>query len=446
MKSFLNILDKFIINKYFIFIFTTLLILSSIISFYLKINLSNLFGSLIYDEYLFNYNIQTKTGGVVSDLKSHWNYIILLKEDIGNLFNLTLGENENTNLLNFPLHHIIFSQLSFANSLNGYLISILIICLFFPIIFYFSLSKRFKNFDKNKLFIISTLIYIFPVFQYSSIWGNNHITALIFFSIGILFYNIFKKENFKQIKYLVFSIIFFTLTCYIKQFYVYFFIYLLIDLFYKIDFKKFLWISLFIFELSLPGIYFLKENPLLILGLKQNVTNFNSAILISGSIIFFYLIPFIIQYFMNLNGDFKDRLFQILDKKSLLISILIILACIFNFEYNSSVGGGIFMKLSYYFLNNNFLVFPSALLGIYFLLFFCSYNVPAITLVVLLLITFSTGYFIFQKYFEPMLYIIFLNFFNKNKILTSIKKNNYVLITYFLIYYFFSNYIYFLGL
>ena len=182
MKSFFNILDKFIINKYFIFIFTTLLILSSIISFYLKINLSNLFGPLIYDEYLFNYNIQTKTGGVVSDLKSHWNYIILLKEDIGNLFNLTLGENENTNLLNFPLHHIIFSQLSFANSLNGYLISILIICLFFPIIFYFSLSKRFKNFDKNKLFFISTLIYIFPVFQYSSIWGNNHITALIFFS------------------------------------------------------------------------------------------------------------------------------------------------------------------------------------------------------------------------------------------------------------------------
>ena len=96
------------------------------------------------------------------------------------------------------------------------------------------------------------------------------------------------------------------------------------------------------------------------------------------------------------------------------------------------------MKLSYYFLNNNFLVFPSALLGIYFLLFFCSYNVPGITLVVLLLITFSTGYFIFQKYFEPMLYIIFLNFFNKNKTLTSIKKNNYVLITYFLIYYFFQ--------
>ena len=99
MRSFFDILIKFTNNKYFILLFAILLIFSSIISFQLKINLSNVFGTFFYNEYLLNYNIQTKDGGVVSDLKTHWNYILLLKKDLGNLLNLTMGED--TNLINF---------------------------------------------------------------------------------------------------------------------------------------------------------------------------------------------------------------------------------------------------------------------------------------------------------------------------------------------------------
>ena len=236
MRSFFDILVKFINNKYFIYSFATLLIFSSIISFQLKINLSNIFGTFFYNEYLLNYNIQTKGGGVVNDLKTHWNYILLLKEDLSNLLSLTMGKD--TNLINFPLHHIIFSQLSFIDSINKYLISNFIICLFFPMIFYFSLSKRFENSYKLNLILISSLIYIFPVFQYSSIWGNNHITALIFFSIGIYFYNIFNSESLYKIKYLLFSIIFLSIACYIKQFYIFFFVYLIFDIFKKLILKN----------------------------------------------------------------------------------------------------------------------------------------------------------------------------------------------------------------
>ena len=57
MKSFLSMLDKLIKNKYFIFIFTTSLIASSIIGFSLKINLSNIFGIFSHNEYLLNHNI-----------------------------------------------------------------------------------------------------------------------------------------------------------------------------------------------------------------------------------------------------------------------------------------------------------------------------------------------------------------------------------------------------
>ena len=116
MKFFLNILDKLMINRYFVWIFTTLFIITLLISFLLKINLSNILGTFSYNSDLLVYDIQTKTGGVVSDLVTHWNYIISLKKDLSNLITITLGVDSN--LMNFPLHHLIFSQLSFINSIN----------------------------------------------------------------------------------------------------------------------------------------------------------------------------------------------------------------------------------------------------------------------------------------------------------------------------------------
>ena len=64
------------INRFFVWISTTLFIITLLISFLLKINLSNILGRFTYNPYLLDYNIQTKTGGVVNDLVTHWNYII----------------------------------------------------------------------------------------------------------------------------------------------------------------------------------------------------------------------------------------------------------------------------------------------------------------------------------------------------------------------------------
>ena len=145
--------------------------------------------------------------------------------------------------------------------------------------------------------------------------------------------------------------------------------------------------------------------------MKQNITNFNSAILVNASIILVYLVPFIIQNILNNQNIEKLKLFYLFDKKIFLISLFITLICSLNFNYVGNVGGGIFLKLSYILLNNQYLIFPTAFLGIYFLLYFCQKSISNYTLVILLLTTFNTGYFIFQKYFEPMFYIIFLIFF-----------------------------------
>ncbi len=432
------------INKYFVWVFTSLFIITLLISFLLKINLSNILGTFIYNSDLLNYNIQTKTGGVVSDLVTHWNYIISLKKDLSNLFTITLGVDSN--LINFPLHHLIFSQLNFINSLNSYLISVLIISFFLPLILYFSLKERFENLNKSTILLLSSLVIILPVFQYSAIWGNNHNTALIFFSLGIYYFNSFIKTNFEKNTKLIISIIFFTLACYTKQFYIFFFIFLLIHLINKINFKKFVIISLFVILCAIPGIYFVILNPLLFFGLKQSTTNFNSAILVSASMVLFYLVPFVIQTIINNFKDHKLNLTYFFDKKIFLISSIIPLLCSLNFIYNGNVGGGVVLKISYYLLSNSYLIIPASFFGIYFLLYFSQKTLSNYVLVILLLITFSTGFFIFQKYFEPMFYIIFLNFFDKYKISQSIKNSNYIIFFYFSIYYILSNYIYFLGL
>ena len=255
---------------------------------------------------------------------------------------------------------------------------------------------------------------------------SQYSTNFFYFRIFIL---TFIKENFTNNRKLIISIIFFSLACYTKQYYSFFLFSVNLSL-NKIALKKFIFVLLFCILCAIPGIYYLILNPLLFFGIKQNITNFNSAILISGSIIFVYLIPFIIQKILNFQNYKKFRLIDLLDKKIFILSLIITLLCSLNFDYSGNVGGGILLKISYFLFDSQFLIFPFAFFGIYFLLYFSQNTISNYSLVILLLITFNTGYFVFQKYFEPMFYIIFLNFFDKSKIYQSIKNSNFVIIFY----------------
>ena len=179
--------------------------------------------------------------------------------------------------------------------------------------------------------------------------------------------------------------------------------------------------------------------------MDQDVTNFTSAILISASIILFYLFPFFIQYFINLPKA-KKKIKKFFNLKIFLFSLLVTISCIYSFEYKVTVGGGIFYKIFILILKNKILFFCSSFIGIYSILFFSEKNLKNIFLSILLLSTFTTGFFVFQKYFEPMFLILFIIYFDNNKILNSIKKNNFIYVFYFVGYYLISNYIYFFGL
>ena len=445
MKSFFIVLNRLFVNKSFIILFCILLFSSSIISFILKINLSSLLGSQDLNPFLLDFDIKTRTGGVVNDLATHWAYITHLKENFTNLFKLEMGLD--TNLINFPLHNIIFSQIYFFNdSLKNYLLIVFVFSLSLPIIFFLCLQTRFKNTNKYKLILLSSIIYLFPVFQYSAIWGNNHITALIFLTIGIFFHLKLKDCNYKSFKYYFLTVFFVSLACYTRQYYVFFFLYLILDFYLEIKIKYFLLNGIFLLILASPGLIFLFNNPLVVFGLGQEITNFNSSILISASIVLFYLLPFIFQYLINLPIKIEKNIPKILNTKIFLVTLVITVCCVYTFKYESVVGGGIFYKIFILMLNNKVLFFCSSFLGIYSILFFCEKNIKNIFLSILILITFSTGFFIFQKYFEPMFFILFLIYFDRNKILISIEKNNFFYIFYFSGYFLISNYIYFFGL
>ncbi len=352
----------------------------------------------------------------------------------------------DTNLINFPLHNIIFSQIYFFNdSLKNYLIIVFVTSLLLPIIFFLCLRNKFKNINKYNLILLSSLIYLFPAFQYSAIWGNNHIIALIFLTIGIFFHLRLKDCNYNSFKYYFLTVFFASLACYTRQYYVFFFLYLLLDFYLEFKIKYFLLNGIFLLILALPGLIFLLNNQVLLTAMDQEVTNFTSAILVSSSIVCFYMVPFFIQYFINLPEEGK-KINKLFDIKIFLLSLFITIFCIYSFEYKGSIGGGVFYKIFFLIIKSKILFFCTSFIGIYSILFFSEKNIKNIFLSILILSTFTTGFFIFQKYFEPMFFILFLIYFDKNKILKSIEKNNFFYIIYFIGYYLIANYIYFFGL
>ena len=100
-------MNKLYVKKNFVYLFCLLTILSAILSFRFNINLSNILGEYVLNEFLLNHDIQAKSGGSVSDIFVNWKYLQLLNSNINNLLLIELGKD--TTLKNFPLHSIIFS-------------------------------------------------------------------------------------------------------------------------------------------------------------------------------------------------------------------------------------------------------------------------------------------------------------------------------------------------
>ena len=86
----------------------------------------------------------------------------------------------------FPLHYYLTGIIYYFSN-NELTLRIIYCCvsLITPYIFFMCLREKFKNIDKNNLFLFSLVIFILPSFRSGAIWPNTQVTALVFFLASI---------------------------------------------------------------------------------------------------------------------------------------------------------------------------------------------------------------------------------------------------------------------
>jgi hypothetical protein len=366
------------------------------------------------------------SGGHIADFNNTWGYVEALKNA---LFVLP-----SKWALHTPLHYIILSKIYIFIE-SKYIIRI-IFCIFsisLPFLFYLSLKINYPNINKNNLLILASLIFLFPSFRSGAIWANSHITAIFFLLLFLIFFlKWIKGSNFKELNTNIYlQLIFLALAVYTRQYYALIYIYCMYIYFKKFSLFNFFKLSFIVFILSIPGFFLIYFDPTL-LSVTFDTKLYNT-VLVSSSILSFYLIPiFFITFFFN------KKEHQINKKEEYLfifISIIIVFILSIFFDYNYKLGGGYFIKLSYLLINNNILFLISSVIGLTLLFHLARENNDNILLIFLLIFGFS-AYMIFQKYYEPMFFFIFFLMIKSNtsKIFLKNVKNIYFLYLYFGIY------------
>ena len=190
-------------------------------------------------------------GGSQRDFNTTWSYVLGLKGDL-------ISYYKNWSHIHLPFHYIIVSY--FSKFFGGPDIIRFIFCLIgilIPILFYKTLVIKYKDIDKNNLFLFASILLILPTFRYTVIWANAQITAQIFFLISIFFFLKWTKINKSKIDInLSLQILFLSLACYTRQDYSIYFLFFMFLLFKCLNLTDYLKISMAIILLSIPGIVF----------------------------------------------------------------------------------------------------------------------------------------------------------------------------------------------
>ena len=272
-----------------------------------------------------------------------------------------------------PLLYLINVILNpFVNNYEYYRYSIFIFSLIGPIIFYLCLEKKFKNIQKEILFLISSIILLSPYYRTTAYWGMEINYAIITMLISCYYLIIINFNNpISDIKKIILLIFFSSITIYFDQK----FIFLPILIYGKIIFftqniKVKLITTITYFILSIPYLYLIiiwegvvptrtqVHNPNTITNLNRLGNLYFYHLGYASTIIGFYLFPLLF---------FKEKnIFQLISdfvsKKStyfiLLIPVIYIIY-MFNFiDYKFYtvdeywVGLGVVHKLSLFLFEN----------------------------------------------------------------------------------------------
>ena len=398
----------------------------------------SLFVGLIFQE--------NSAGGAIHDINHLLPYIDKFQEG----FKTGMEYYLNNINIHSPFFFILISYLNnlFNNIFYTEILYILISSVL-PILFYRILKIKF-DYNKNLLFLVSCLIFISPYFRSSAIWLLGDNLALIFFSISIIYYLKFSNERNNQNFYLCITAI--IICCYIRYYYALFYFFYLFSVYREINNKFFLIVLTYSFIISIPAfvyIYLIVNNYNFIDTVyTYSKLNYFGNIFTILSIILFYIFPFITSDLKTIKKHYLENKKEIIFLSFPLI-IIYFLDIIFNNNLIdfSPLGGGVFIKLlNLIELDLKISLLTISIISILILNFYLRTKlIKNYTLMALFILSFPM-YTLFQKYFDPLIYIFLFGLitFSEKKCLLNINKSKLLSIyLYFLSFYFFSLFYYY---
>ncbi len=383
---------------------------------------------------------ENSSGGAYKDFLTTQKYLSEFQNDILNGFKVFILEDR----IHLPFFYLLKSKLSIIFSPLIISIFYLIISSLVPLFLYKILKKKYIKVEKNYLFFLSMIIFFSPYFRSSAVWVTNDNIALLFFLISIYYFFCFQSKKKDNFKYSLISFFFLILSCYIRQNY---FLFSLIYLyfFYKnlslLQFFKLIIFNTFISIPALIYVYFFFSVENSDFTYLSEVIKFDIifSVLIFTSLFLFYIIPIFLNNLNKINNIkyVKKRQIIILNL-FIFFTILILFYKIPSIQYS----GGIFYKISNL-VNINFLYLFS-FLGLFF---FIEVNENKTkNYIVWLILIFSVPFiYIYQKYFDPLIYILLLTLIDSktiNNLMENKKISLPILYSYISIFLIISNFYY----
>jgi hypothetical protein len=280
------------------------------------------------------------------------------------------------------------------------------------IIFYRCLLIKFKNFNHLNLVILTTMVFLSPSLRSLAIWPYSLSWGLFFFIVSIYYYLKFQNNfNLKNSLLILINVI---IASYIypsfSVFYIFYFFKIINKTKNKILAIKILFSS---FVFSLPCLIYLSSTDFLknfdgAQGLNVSWSqslNISNKILVIGTMVLYFLMPVI-----NLKEIFLK--IKSTNKLSILLIFIFCLTNIYFFNFpHSTWGGGFFHKFSNIIFGNNYLFFVVSVLSILIIHSIIKKNFSNYLLLVLLIL-FNPQFTIYIKYFDPLIFILFLTLFD----------------------------------
>ena len=353
-------------------------------------------------------------GGANNDFNYHYKISLAFTKDFFTTFSDFGTQEASMGTRNSPLFWMLISQINKLVSydilriINSF-VSILI-CLFF----FKCLKIRFKKISNLTLALIACVVFLSPTIRSLSIWPYSLIWGLLFFVISI--FNFLKfleaKSEIYKFKQSLIAIFFVVLSAYFYPAFGIFFLFYAVNFFFTYNLnQKFFLILIFSLFLATPFLYYLSSKDVFdafrgAQGMSMNnfnTLNISNKILIISNMILFFVAPIL---------NFKLIKNEITNLKSLEIFILIIFGLIniyfFNYpEYDSGFGGGFFYKLSNIFFKNNYLFFIFSIFSVIYIYTILKKNYYN-SLIFITLILFNPQLTIYNKYYDPLIFIIFM--------------------------------------